>query len=38
MEKWLGEKRVVDTLSQSVAGNVTSEMGFELLDVADVVR
>ncbi|WP_394119879.1 phosphoenolpyruvate synthase [Planococcus donghaensis] len=38
MEKWLGEKNVADTLSQSVAHNVTSEMGLELLDVADVVR
>lgn len=38
MEKWLGEKNAADVLSQSVAGNVTSEMGLELLDVADVVR
>ncbi len=38
MEKWLGEKNAVGTLSQSVANNVTSEMGLELLDVADVVR
>jgi rifampicin phosphotransferase len=38
MEEWLGEKGVADTLSQSVANNVTSEMGLELLDVADVVR
>lgn len=38
MEKWLGEKSVADTLSQSVANNVTSEMGLALLDVADVVR
>ncbi|MHB9146142.1 MAG: phosphoenolpyruvate synthase [Symbiobacteriia bacterium] len=38
MEEWLGEKGVADTLSQSVAGNVTSEMGLALLDVADVVR
>lgn len=38
METWLGEKGVADTLSQSVAGNVTSEMGLALLDVADVVR
>ncbi|WP_422124606.1 phosphoenolpyruvate synthase [Planococcus sp. X10-3] len=38
MEKWLGEKKVADILSQSVAYNVTSEMGLELLDVADVVR
>lgn len=38
MEKWLGEKNAVGTLSQSVANNVTSEMGLALLDVADVVR
>lgn len=38
MQKWLGEKNVADTLSQSVSNNVTSEMGLELLDVADVIR
>lgn len=38
VEKWLGEKNVADTLSQSVDNNVTSEMGLALLDVADVVR
>ncbi|WP_088189332.1 rifamycin-inactivating phosphotransferase [Desulfosporosinus sp. FKA] len=38
MEKWLGEKNAADTLAQSVANNVTSEMGLELLDVSDVVR
>ncbi len=38
MEKWLGEKNVADILSQSVSNNVTSEMGLELMDVADVVR
>jgi phosphoenolpyruvate synthase/pyruvate phosphate dikinase len=38
MEKWLGEKNVADTLSQSVSNNVTSEMGLALLDVSDVVR
>ncbi|QXC60694.1 phosphoenolpyruvate synthase [Aquihabitans sp. G128] len=36
--EWLGEKGAVDTLSQSVANNVTSEMGLALLDVADAVR
>jgi phosphoenolpyruvate synthase/pyruvate phosphate dikinase len=35
---WLGEKNVADTLSQSVPNNITSEMGLELLDVADVIR
>src|SRR5205085_339622 len=38
MKEWLGEKNVADTLAQSVANNVTSEMGLELLDVADVIR
>ncbi|WP_044639890.1 phosphoenolpyruvate synthase [Risungbinella massiliensis] len=38
MKKWLGEKNVADTLSQSVSNNITSEMGLALLDVSDVVR
>ncbi|WP_373371985.1 rifamycin-inactivating phosphotransferase [Nannocystis radixulma] len=38
MMTWLGEKNVADTLSQSVANNITSEMGLALLDVADVIR
>ncbi|GAA0716777.1 phosphoenolpyruvate synthase [Clostridium malenominatum] len=38
MEKWLGEKGTVDVLSKSVENNVTTEMGFELLEVADVTR
>lgn len=38
MEEWLGEKNAADALSQSVPNNVTSEMGLELLDVADAVR
>jgi len=38
MDKWLGEKNVGDVLCKSVPNNVTSEMGMELLDVADVVR
>lgn len=38
VEKWLGEKGVVDILSKSVENNVTTEMGFALLDVADVTR
>lgn len=36
--KWLGEKNVADTLSLSVPNNITSEMGLELLEVADVIR
>ena len=38
LQVWLGEKNVADTLTQSVPGNVTSEMGLALLDVADVIR
>lgn len=38
MYEWLGEKNAADTLSQSVPNNITSEMGLELLDVADVIR
>ena len=38
MKEWLGEKNVADTLSQSVPNNITSEMGLELLDVADMIR
>ncbi|MFT9496725.1 hypothetical protein [Anaerosolibacter sp.] len=34
MEKWLGEKNTVDTLSKSV----DNKMGLALMDVADVVR
>lgn len=38
MNKWLGEKNAADILSQSVPNNITSEMGLELMDVADVIR
>jgi pyruvate,water dikinase len=38
LEEWLGEKNAADTLAQSAPGNVTSEMGLALLDVADVIR
>ncbi len=38
LEDWLGEEAATDKLSLSVAGNVTSEMGLELLDLADVIR
>jgi pyruvate,water dikinase len=38
MEEWLGEKNAADILSQSVPNNITSEMGLELLDVADAIR
>ncbi|MFJ9112392.1 rifamycin-inactivating phosphotransferase [Streptomyces sp. NPDC102283] len=36
--EWLGEKNVADTLTLSAPGNITSEMGLALLDVADVIR
>jgi pyruvate,water dikinase len=38
VQERLGEKNVVDALTQSVPHNVTSEMGLALLDVADVIR
>lgn len=38
MQEWLGETNAADVLSQSVSNNVTSEMGLDLLDVADVIR
>jgi pyruvate,water dikinase len=38
MLAWLGEKNAADVLTRGVPGNVTSEMGLELLDVADVIR
>jgi rifampicin phosphotransferase len=37
LEAWLGEKNAADTLTLSAPGNVTSEMGLALLDVADVI-
>jgi phosphoenolpyruvate synthase/pyruvate phosphate dikinase len=38
MYEWLGIKNAADTIAQSVPNNITSEMGLELLDLADVVR
>jgi phosphoenolpyruvate synthase/pyruvate phosphate dikinase len=38
LETWLGERNVADVLTQSAPGNITSEMGLALLDVADVIR
>ncbi|WP_306323887.1 MULTISPECIES: rifamycin-inactivating phosphotransferase [unclassified Streptomyces] len=38
LHEWLGEKNAADTLSLSAPGNITSEMGLALLDVADAVR
>ncbi|MEU8964934.1 rifamycin-inactivating phosphotransferase [Streptomyces sp. NPDC048491] len=36
--EWLGEKNAADTLTLSAPDNITSEMGLDLLDVADVIR
>ncbi|MEU8207706.1 rifamycin-inactivating phosphotransferase [Micromonospora sp. NPDC049044] len=36
--EWLGERDAADTLTLSAPGNVTSEMGLALLDVADAIR
>ncbi|MEV6607136.1 rifamycin-inactivating phosphotransferase [Kutzneria sp. NPDC051319] len=38
LAEWLGEKNAADPLTLSAPGNVTSEMGLALLDVADVIR
>jgi pyruvate,water dikinase len=38
LETWLGEKNATDVLTQSAPGNITSEMGLALLDVADAIR
>jgi phosphoenolpyruvate synthase/pyruvate phosphate dikinase len=38
MREWLDEKNTADIIAQSVPGNITSEMGLALLDVADVIR
>jgi len=38
LEAWVGEKNAADTLTLSAPGNVTSEMGLALLDVADMIR
>ncbi len=38
LEEWLGEKNAADAITRSAPGNITSEMGLALLDVADVIR
>ncbi|HVX50931.1 MAG TPA: phosphoenolpyruvate synthase, partial [Chitinophagaceae bacterium] len=38
MEEWLEEKNVSDALTQSAPGNITSRMGLDLMDLADVIR
>lgn len=36
--RWLGESSVLDELTKSVSGNVSTEMGLEMGDLADVIR
>ncbi|WP_226347235.1 rifamycin-inactivating phosphotransferase [Agilicoccus flavus] len=38
LREWLGDAGAADALTLSAPGNVTSEMGLALLDVADVIR
>ncbi|MFI5843249.1 rifamycin-inactivating phosphotransferase [Catenuloplanes sp. NPDC051500] len=38
LAEWLGKTNAADTLTLSAPGNITSEMGLALLDVADVIR
>jgi len=38
IEEWTGEKNAAHVLAQSVPNNVTSEMGLDLLRVADAIR
>jgi phosphoenolpyruvate synthase/pyruvate phosphate dikinase len=38
LKEWLGEINAADVLTRSAPGNITSESGLALLDVADVIR
>lgn len=38
LSAWLGEQNAADALTRSAPGNVTSQMGLALLDVADAIR
>lgn len=38
LQDWLGEKNAADRLTLSAPGNITSEMGLALVDVADAIR
>ncbi len=38
MKKWLGEENAIDELTKSVPGNITTEMGFALMVLADTAR
>lgn len=38
IKKWLGEYNAADTIIMSVPNSITTETGFSLMDVADVIR
>jgi rifampicin phosphotransferase len=38
MNRWLGDTNELHLLTKSLAGNVTSEMGLQIGDLADIVR
>jgi rifampicin phosphotransferase len=38
MNRWLGDTNELQLLNKSLAGNVTSEMGLQIGDLADIVR
>lgn len=38
LSEWLGERGIADEISRWAPGNVSSEMGLDLLDVADAAR
>lgn len=38
MAEWLGERNVSDTLVQGATDSITSQMGLDLLDVAETIR
>jgi len=38
IKKWLGEANAADTIIMSVPNSVTTDTGFSLMDVADVIR
>jgi pyruvate,water dikinase len=38
IEKWLGEANAADTIIMSIPNSVTTDTGFSLIDVADVIR
>src|SRR5690242_4420465 len=38
IKAWLREKNLADTHTQSVSNNITYQLGFELLELADIIR